>query len=312
MSDNCLIFGMQYGDEGKGKAVNYFIDKYDSGVRFNGGPNAGHTVIQDNKVYKLHQIPSGIVKGKPVYMEPGMVLDLNILKEESELFDKKLININNKIHIIKKKHIEADSEGSNIGTTKRGIAYCYADKVLRKGLRIKDIDYELPYNIYDIHTFNDKNYLFESAQGIMLDIDYGDYPYCTSSSMLPSIGYNIRKVIGVMKSYMSRVGEGGPYKEPVEELQEIGNEVGTTTGRKRRCFWFDFDTIDYVMKIIKIDEIVMTKCDILEKASEIRAYKNNELIKYNNINEFIDDIKKHYPLKYLSWTPANDMETLYK
>lgn len=312
MNENTLIFGMQYGDEGKGKVVNYFMDFYDACVRFNGGPNAGHTVIHNNNTYQLHQLPSGIVKNKPVYMETGMVINLETFKKEAEPFDKKMININKNIHLITRKHLKADEHGSNIGTTKKGIAYCYADKALRNGKRIENIDYELPYNIYDIHSFDDKNYLFESAQGMMLDIDYGDYPYCTSSSMIPSMRYDIKKVIGVMKAYLTRVGKGSPYKENIEELQKLGNEYGTTTGRPRRCFWFNFDEISYVMKIVKINEIVLTKCDILEKASEIKAYKNDELVEYSNIGEFISDLKKHFPIKYLSWTPNNDMEILKK
>jgi adenylosuccinate synthase len=310
MNDNTLILGLQFGDEGKGKAVNYFMDFFDSCVRFNGGPNAGHTLIENGTEYHLHQIPSGIVKNKPVYMEPGMVLDLDILKEETSKFDKSLIHISNKIHIIKEKHRESDKTGSEIGTTKKGIAYVYSDRALRKGQRIIDLKDQLPYNIYDVKMFDDRNYMFESAQGMMLDIDYGDYPYCTSSSILPSMRYGIKKVIGIMKTYVTRVGKGSPNRECINELQKLGQEYGTTTGRPRRCSWFDFDMIEYVMKIIKADEILMTKCDILQEASEIKAYKNNELVSYKNISEFIDDVKRYFPVKYLSWTPDNEVEVL--
>lgn len=310
MNENTLILGLQFGDEGKGKAVNYFMDFFDSCVRFNGGPNAGHTLIQNNIEYHLHQVPSGIAKNKPVYMEPGMVLDLDILEKETEHFDKKLIHINNKIHVIREKHKEDDKSGSNIGSTRKGIAYCYSDRALRKGTRIGDLKEKLPYNTYDIKTFYDKNYMFESAQGMMLDIDYGDYPYCTSSSILPSMRYGIKKVIGIMKAYVTRVGKGAPNRECNEELQKLGHEFGTTTGRPRRCSWFDFDMIEYVMKVIKVDEILMTKCDIIRDASEIKAYKNNELISYKNVDEFIDDVKRAFPVKYLSWTPKNEVEKL--
>ncbi len=310
MRENTLIFGMQYGDEGKGKIVNHFIDYFDSCVRYNGGPNAGHTVIKDEKEYHLHQIPSGIVKNKPVYMEPGMVIDLDKLESESEPFDKSLINISSYVHLITEEHRKADETGSDIGTTKSGIGYCYADRALRKGKRVEDIKEELPYSIYDVRLFQDKSYLFESAQGIMLDIDYGDYPYCTSSSILPSMRYGIKKTLGVMKAYVSRVGEGSPDHDPVEELQKIGKEFGVTTGRSRRCFWFDFDSISYVMNIINVDEIALTKCDILEQTSEVKAYKNGELLSYKNVGELIDDIKRHFPIKYLSWTPENELEKL--
>jgi adenylosuccinate synthase len=311
MKSNILIFGMQFGDEGKGKVVNHFMDFQDAVFRFNGGPNAGHTLIQDGKTYHLHQLPSGIVKNKPVYMEPSMVINIETLKEEAKGFDHSLININKFTHLITQRHLKSDELGSNIGTTRKGIGYCYGDKALRVGIRIETLK-DLPYNLYDVHKFDDKGYLFESAQGMMLDIDYGDYPYCTSSSTLPSMRYKIKKVIGVMKAYITRVGDGAPHKETVEELQKLGNEFGTTTGRPRRCFWFDFDMINYVLKIIDVDEIVMTKCDILEKASEIKAYKNNTLISYKTITEFIDDVKKQFPVKYLSWTAENDLEKLKK
>jgi adenylosuccinate synthase len=310
MNNNTLIFGMQYGDEGKGKVVNHFIDYFDSCVRFNGGPNAGHTVIKDNKKYHLHQIPSGIVKNKPVYMEPGMVIDIDKLEKEAEPFDKSLIHISKFVHIITEEHRKADEAGSDIGTTRSGIAYCYSDRALRKGNRVEDIADKLPYTIYDARLFKDKDYLFESAQGIMLDIDYGDYPFCTSSSILPSMRYGIKETIGVMKAYISRVGKGSPKHDTVEELQKLGNEFGVTTGRPRRCFWFDFDLINYVMNIINVDQIAMTKCDIIEKASEIKSYKNGKLVSYKNVGEFIDDVKKHFPVKYLSWTPGNELEKL--
>ncbi len=189
MDKNIFICGLSYGDEGKGKITNFFADSCKGVVRFSGGPNAGHTVYVGDKKYILHHLPSGIVKGKPVYLEPGMVIDIDRLIEEAKPFNSELIHICGGVHIITTRHLEKDSSGNGIGTTKRGVGPCYESKMARKGIRVKDLPSDdrlmKHFPLYGFKKF-DSGYLFEGAQGIMLDVDYGHYPYVTSSSIMPS------------------------------------------------------------------------------------------------------------------------------
>lgn len=333
---SCIVaIGSQWGDEGKAKMVDYLTRDSDIVVRYQGGANAGHTVVVDDKKFVFHLIPSGILhEGKQCIIGNGVVLDPIELMEEIELLEKKGYKVRDKLlisdsaHLIMPYHKELDGaieemSEYKIGTTKRGIGPCYADKCLRLGIRTGDIfndDYlvkrvsnalkianlqlaamksEKAFMLDEIMDMlqlfkekagsmivntqqflhessrHGKHILLEGAQGSALDIDHGTYPYVTSSN--PTIGgallgsginaADIDRVIGIAKSYVTRVGEGPFPTEADEEESEIlrvnGNEFGATTGRPRRCGWFDLPLVKKSIMINGISEIALTKLDVL-------------------------------------------------
>lgn len=273
-----LICGISYGDEGKGRIAGLLAKHAKCSIRFNGGPNAGHTVYDElGRCFKLHQLPCGAVFGNYIVLDAGMVVSIKKLQEElkvlAEAGIKPKISMSESVHIIQDTHTEADKDGSGIGSTKSGIAYVYADRALRKGVRAADKLNELAdmgIEVFrGVHPFvdnydDDLEILLEGAQGIMLDVDYGDYPYVTSSQIMPSYRYNVNSVVGVGKGYVTRVGEGPPYYPDIPELRERGTEFGTTTGRPRKCTWLDMDQMRYAISVVAPTEIVMTKMDILD------------------------------------------------
>lgn len=337
--------GAQFGDEGKAKVTDLLAKNADVVVRYQGGCNAGHTVVVDGETYKFHLIPSGVLYKKVCILGPGMVIDPErFLVELDALLSRGLDDSNIKVsataHVTMPYHLiidaaEEDSRGDQkIGTTKRGIGPTYADKCARSGIRLEDLlDREVlkaklefmvprknvileklynlpPLNVKDIldqyteygkrmakyvcdtselifHSVgNRKNILFEGAQGTLLDLDHGSYPYVTSSS--PSAGGAcvgagigptiIDRVIGVSKAYMTRVGEG-PF--PTEQEGTVGEmlrqtgtawaEVGVTTGRPRRCGWFDAVLGRYSVRINGLDCLAITKLDVLDEFDEIQV-----------------------------------------
>jgi len=318
------IVGLQYGDEGKGRAVGHFSKDVDWVVRFNGGGNAGHTVYDDDgREFKLHHVPCGAVFGKKVALDSGMVINLATLEDEiSTLRGAGIepdIYISENVHLITPEHLSSDANGSNIGSTKRGIAYVYADRSLRKGIRIGDGDFSgvvnatkgwLKYTSYKglPPIRKDESAIFEGAQGIMLDVDYGDYPYVTSSSMMPSSAHRVDRFIGVMKAYTTRVGDGPPYHEDMVDIRVAGKEFGTTTGRPRNCTWNDLDQIAYALSIVQPDEIVVTKMDILKDMDNISVYKKNELYVIGNLDSYKDFLVSTFPqIKWFSEAPDGDL-----
>jgi adenylosuccinate synthase len=315
---NAVIVGLQFGDEGKGRVSGYFVKDYDWSIRFNGGPNAGHTVYDNNdKEHKLHHLPAGAVLGKKVALDSGMVIDINGLKKELDSIGNEVdLYISYNVHVIKPEHIANDSSGSGIGSTKRGIAYVYSDRALRKGEQFRNHTKELEgYKkiFYDglPPIGNGERALLESAQGIMLDVDYGCYPYVTSSSIMPSIAHKVTKTIGVMKAYTSRVGDGPPWNPDIEAIRILGNEYGTTTGRARKCTWLDVDQIDYAISIVQPDEIVVTKLDIFSTAANIFAYDRtffNGLRCFKSLNEYKTFLLQRFPqIKWFSESPKGDL-----
>ncbi len=350
-----VLIGAQWGDEGKGKITDFLAKKADIVVRFQGGNNAGHTVVVDNEEFKLHLIPSGILyPDKLCIIGNGVVVDPAVLaKEMQSLKDRgvataKLL-IDNRAHVIMPYHrlldeAEEERKGADkIGTTKRGIGPAYTDKSSRVGLRVIDVideedfpvklknnlhnknelfekyyhktplDYQEMYQEYsnyaqmlrdyaaDCHEIiNDaieqgQNILFEGAQGTLLDLDFGTYPYVTSSHPVAAgaclgagVGpTKIDKVIGVVKSYTTRVGEGPFPTELHDQLGELirkqGHEFGTTTGRPRRCGWFDAVIARYSARINGLNYFALTKLDVLTGLPEVKictGYNlNGEIIK---------------------------------
>ncbi len=290
---------------------------YDIVARFNGGANAGHTVIVDGKTFKLHQIPSGIISDKEVMLGNGMVIDpkalieeINFLKQSGINTDK--ITISESAHVVTEKHKEMDSKDTKIGTTKKGIGPAYTDKVARQGVRMKDIAGNYPEikkyigNVsFKINKALDKgkNVILEGAQGTLLDVDHGTYPFVTSSNTIAGgacVGVGIGpkridKVIGVVKAYTTRVGQG-PFPtelndETGEKIRIKGNEFGTTTGRPRRCGWLDLVMLKYAKMVNGVDEIMVTKLDVLSGLDEIKVCVAYE-INGEQITEFPNDSKE--------------------
>lgn len=328
-----VLMGLQFGDEGKGKIIDYLADNYDVIARFNGGANAGHSIYYNDKKYALHLIPSGIFYGKKCIIGNGVVIDPVALKQEIELLEADDINVRDNLYISKYAHIvtpqniaeDIEKEKTlKIGTTGRGIGPCYKSKAERTGKRICDFnkndvdDYIKKIGVPDLtdvyHNFNvslqflltlklanveaflnDKNLevLAEGAQGTLLDVDFGTYPYVSSSNstiggVLTGLGVShlqMRNVCGVFKAYMTRVGNG-PFVTEVkgkigEKIREIGNEYGATTGRPRRCGWLDIPALRYACMINGVSSLIMTKADVLNDFDEVKV-----CIGYS----FVDDV----------------------
>ena len=351
-----VLLGAQWGDEGKGKITDYLAERADYVVRYQGGNNAGHTVVVNGEEFKLRLIPSGIISGHATcVIANGVVVDLKVLIKEMEYLKAKGVDvsrllISDRCHLIMPYHIKQDeceelAKGANkIGTTKNGIGPCYMDKCARIGLRMGDIvdpEYflerlknavaiknDLLGKLYGVEPFdaeeiakeylalaeqikgqitdtsflldealkNGKKVCFEGAQGTLLDIDHGTYPFVTSSN--PNAGaacvgagvgpQHITSVLGIIKSYTTRVGAGPfPTEQDNEvgvELQTRGHEFGTVTGRTRRCGWLDLALVNYSIRVNGITELALMKLDILDTLPEIQictGYRlRGEEIKY--------------------------------
>lgn len=337
-----VLLGLQWGDEGKGKVVDVLTPRYDVVARFQGGPNAGHTLIFDDKKFVLKSIPSGVFQGdKQNIMGNGMVIDAALFKAEAESLEKAGVDLKNILLISKKAHlilpthrlldsaIEASKGNSKVGTTGRGIGPTYTDKVARTGIRIGDLlrpDFEERYAEtkashertlksfgfeYDLaplekswregleylkefkfvdseHYVNNllregKSILCEGAQGSMLDIDFGSYPFVTSSNTVcagacTGLGVapnRIGKVFGIMKAYCTRVGSG-PFPTELfdadgETMSERGYEFGAVTGRRRRCGWVDLVALRYTINLNGATDIILMKSDVLDTFKTIKA-----------------------------------------
>ena len=288
-----VVLGMSWGDEGKGKVVKYFASKlkYDYCLRFNGGHNAGHTVYIDGEKVVTHIVPTGALnKGTVGLIGPGAVLDPDKFFLELETLKKynpKVLVAKN-THIITSSHKEEDGkDGDKIGTTKTGNGPCYRDKYARTGLRAEDVSdlKEFLFDPYEIFQNKDsKRILAEGAQGFFLDIDWGEYPYVTSSHCgiggLLNNGLTINQideVIGVSKCYDTYVGSKrfqGPETELVE-LAKLGNEVGSTTGRLRQTNWLNLQNLTKAVKLNSVSTLVINKCDVLQQLGKFVMFDLN-------------------------------------
>jgi adenylosuccinate synthase len=312
-----IIFGLCWGDEGKGKISNALSSKYDYVCRWNGGPNAGHTVYLNGKKYKTHVIPSGVFHNKKSIIGPNCVINIDKFFDELEYlskegFDTSLIKVSPKTHIITERHIQYDLKflKPKLGTTGQGIAPCYSDKALRVGKLAKDyLDKKYIWN-----GELDGDVLCEGAQSFWLDLNYGDYPYVTSSETLPysacSLGFSpkkIRDIIGIAKIYDTKSGVDPLFPESLwldEELNKIidlGKEYGTTTGRKRLVNWLNFNRLLNAVRISGTNKLIINKCDILQELNIFKIRLDNELgpnfIKFNdfhNMREYISRELKTY------------------
>ncbi|MGL5227819.1 MAG: adenylosuccinate synthase [Bacteroidales bacterium] len=337
-----VLLGLQWGDEGKGKVVDVLTPSYDIISRFQGGPNAGHTLEFDGKKFVLHTIPSGIFQGdKANLIGNGVVLDPAIFKTEIDKLETAGHDLTGKLFISKKAHLilpthrlldaayEQAKGKEKIGSTLKGIGPTYTDKISRTGVRVGDIDinFEAKYKaavdrhkqILDTYNFDysnlaelekvwfegldtlkrfkfvdseqminsaikeERKVLAEGAQGTMLDIDFGSYPFVTSSNTVAAgactglgIAPNkIGEVFGIFKAYCTRVGSGPfpteLFDEMGEELRQKGHEFGSTTGRARRCGWIDLVALKYAVMINGVTQLIMMKSDVLDQIETIKA-----------------------------------------
>jgi adenylosuccinate synthase len=369
-----VLLGLQWGDEGKGKVVDYLAEKYDVVARFQGGPNAGHTLILNGKKHVLHTIPSGVFRpGVINIIGNGVVIDPITLKREMGNLIDAGVNFKDNLYISKKAHLilpshrmldaamEASKGDGKIGSTLRGIGPTYTDKIARRGLRIGDVfdanfakryeelkavhlemasiypkidfnfeeedakfmdsvqfvkEYKFVEGEYFINKLLDegKSVLAEGAQGSMLDIDFGTYPFVTSSNTITAGVCNglgvapsrVGEVIGITKAYCTRVG-GGPFPtelldEMGETLRKAGSEFGATTGRPRRCGWIDLPQLRYTIMLNGVTQLVMTKVDVLNDFDELSAAtsytysdgKVSEEVPYDMVNTAIKPNFKTY------------------
>jgi len=357
MKNSLILVGTQWGDEGKGKIVDYFSEKFSAVCRFQGGHNAGHTIYNDEKKFVLHLIPSGIFYDHvSCFIGQGVILSLDSLLEEIETIESKGINLDGKLRISRycslllPIHAKIDQlredKKNKIGTTRRGIGPAYEDKTARRSIKAFDLEDDSLLedklkNLLDYYNFQIENIhkaekfhhqevfdnlketysktskffgdvtdsleeiyekgnhiLYEGAQGTLLDVDYGTYPYVTSSNTLATsvgVGSGFPKsiyadVLGVVKAYTTRVGEG-PFPTELhdeygEKIAEIGNEFGATTGRPRRCGWLDLVALKYSAKLNNLTSLCVTKLDVLDSFSEIKVcdeYEiDNEIVQYKS------------------------------
>jgi adenylosuccinate synthase len=344
------VIGTQWGDEGKAKVIDLLACKYDYVVRYQGGANAGHTVVIGDKKFIFHLLPSGLMNpNATVVIANGVVVDLQQLEEEIESLEalgfptRSRVIISDKAHIVMEYHKIIDQlreslSPKKIGTTARGIGPCYEDKIARKGIKICDlvnlsvlqlaekiklVSQEKVFLIKNLYNYDygfdpvklaqeckekfeklgirventeillneeierGKNILFEGAQGVLLDIDFGTYPYVTSSNASTNgVGSGagvtrLDSVIGIVKAYTTRVGEG-PFpteqdNEVGEKLRARGDEFGATTGRPRRCGWLDIPLLRYSTIVANVNEIFLTKLDVLSEFEEIKVCVEYEL-----------------------------------
>lgn len=376
-----VLLGLQWGDEGKGKIVDFLAPKYNVVARFQGGPNAGHTLEFDGIKHVLHQIPSGIFRNDIInIIGNGVVLDPVIFKKEVEALDKYNIDVKANLFVSKKTQLilpthrlldaayEEAKGKKKIGSTLKGIGPTYQDKVARQGLRVGDIlsenfkkkytklvkkhleilsHYNTKYNLEAVEdeffraieflkTFDliegeykinselssGSKILAEGAQGSLLDIDFGSYPYVTSSNTTTSgacsgLGVapnNIGEVYGIFKAYCTRVG-GGPFPtelfdEDGARMQKEGNEFGATTGRPRRCGWIDLPALKYTIMINGVTQLFMMKADVLSIFKTIKVcthYKLpdgtvSDIFPYEIVDQEIEPVYKELP----GWNVAID------
>ncbi|MFH1478964.1 MAG: adenylosuccinate synthase [Candidatus Omnitrophota bacterium] len=369
-----IVVGAQWGDEGKGKIIDILAKDADIIARYQGGNNAGHTVVVEGKEVILHIIPSGILhKGKLCVIGNGVVVDPEAFLTEIKMLKSKGVKLYDNIvisesaHVILPYHKVIDKRrGARIGTTGRGIGPCYVDKMARCGIRIIDLinegllkeklkanlegssefDFDEIYKTYLDYGKKLKKYLgnvslilnkaidkkkdilFEGAQGALLDVDHGTYPFVTSSN--PTAGgaltgtgvgpTKIDKVIGVVKAYSTRVGEG-PFPtefedDLMEKIRSKGKEFGATTGRPRRCGWFDAVIVRHSARVNGLSEIAVTKLDVLDEMPKIKictGYKYNSSI-YKEFPSDIDVLRYSKPLyeEHDGWMQDTTSVTSYK
>jgi adenylosuccinate synthase len=304
-----VVLDLARGDCGKGKVSHYLAETntYTHSLRWNGSGNAGHTIYHEGKKFVTHQVPSGVFYGIRSIIGPGCVVNPDKLKEEIEYLEgngvavRKHLRIAKNAHVVTAEHVAVDSKDTAIGTTKTGNGPAYTDKYARKGMRaiehpfLSDMTIDMHKEFYN-PALPPSCILAEGAQGFYLDIDWGDYPYVTSSHCgiggVLLNGFNpkhIRHVYGVAKAYETYVGAAKfePTDDPVfQEIRKLGQEFGATTGRPRQCNWVNVNELIKAAQMNGVDSILFNKIDILETVNVFKVRKDNKIISLNNRNDF--------------------------
>ena len=310
-----VVVGLQHGDEAKGKITHQLCSNYDYDyvLRFNGGGNAGHTIYHNGQKFITHYIPAGVFHNVTSIIGNGCVVNpQHFLQEMQELNDAgintSLVRIAANCHIITDEHLEEDGRDTKIGTTKRGTGPAYRDKYNRTGLRAKDVPELKPYvvDLYKVfYSHPSVKILCEGAQGFELDIDWGDYPYVTSShtttasALLNCIPPQaIRHVWGVAKVYDTYVGTKSfePDGNIFKRMREYGEEYGATTGRARQCNWLNLDNMIKSLAVNGVTHLVFNKTDVLEKLDDYRLIFNNRVERFSSLENMKKYISIHLPL----------------
>lgn len=308
-----IIVDLQYGDCGKGKVAHILAQKntYTHVLRYNGGGNAGHTIYHKGKKFVTHQVPVGVFWGVPSIIGSGCVVNAEKLVEEIRELEAGGVKVKGKLfiahnaHVVQKRHTDEEERESKIGTTKQGIGPAYRDKYARIGTRVESVP-ELKHYCVDLytlfHTTKKKPVILcEGAQGFGLDIDWGDYPYVTSSScitggaLLNGFPPNaVRSVWGICKAYETYVGSKSfEGKEPVfKAIREAGQEFGATTGRPRQCNWMNLDTLIRAARINGITHIVINKLDILTVVNAWAVIEKGKVRQFKNEKAFVDYVTR--------------------
>jgi adenylosuccinate synthase len=308
-----VVLGLQYGDEGKGKVCHSLLrnGEYSHVIRFNGGGNAGHTIYHNGKKMATHLIPSGVFYGVKSIIGPGCVVDTHKFFKELEYLEENGINtkglvfIAKNTHLVQEIHIDEDSQDTSIGTTKTGNGPAYRAKYAREGIRAEDYNVLEPYLIDMYEEFygqDNSNFaiLAEGAQAFGLDIDWGDYPYVTSSHCsVASVLLNgfthkhVENVYGVIKAYDTYDGakDFQPKEEIFEKIQEVGQEYGVTFYRKRKCNWLDWDLVLKSARMNGVDTIIMNKVDILTKLGVWKIKTSQALLSFDTELQFTKWVK---------------------
>jgi adenylosuccinate synthase len=304
-----VIVDLQAGDTGKGKVAHAIAKNYDMVLRYNGGANAGHTVYHNGQKIVTHQVPIGVLFGIPSIIGLGCVVNVSELVKEIRMLQlhgiptEGLVFVDKRAHVVGREHLEEDSLDQKIGTTRQGIGPTYRDKYARKGTRIGDIDTSsiIDFKVCDLyeilHTGKEKRILCEGAQGFQIDIDWGDYPYVTSShctvgsAILNGIPpHRIADVIGVMKAYETYSGFKSTFQDEndpiLNKIQEIGGEFGATTGRKRKVRWLDLDGVIKAININGVTKLIINKADILEQVVVFKYVHEGKTYEYDRLIEF--------------------------
>lgn len=300
-----VIVDLQYGDCGKGKVAHHLVhhQKYTHVVRYNGGANAGHTIYHKGVQFVTHQVPVGVFFGIPSIIGPGCVVDPELLMEEiatlkkGRIKTKGLIFVAKNAHVVTKKHKDEDGGDKKIGTTKRGIGPTYRDKYARTGVRAESVKSLKPYlvDMFELFKHGKPVVLAEGAQGFGLDIDWGDYPFVTSShcttagalmnGFAPS---SLRAVWGVGKAYETYVGAKAfePKEKIFAKIRELGHEFGATTGRPRQCNWIDMELMEKAAYMNGVTHLVINKMDILDELGVWKVREGKRVRAFNDAKAF--------------------------
>jgi adenylosuccinate synthase len=310
-----VIVDLQAGDTGKGKVAHAIAKDYDLIVRYNGGANAGHTVYHNGQKVVTHQVPIGVLFGIPSIIGLGCVVNIQKLIEEIRdlqahgIYTDGLIMVDKRAHVVFGFHLDEDSRDSKIGTTRQGIGPAYRDKYSRQGTRIGDLDTSsiIDFKIVDMYEYihtkeNNWRILCEGAQGFQIDIDWGDYPYVTSShctigsAILNGIPpQKIDTIFGIMKAYETYSGFKTTFQDEndpiLEKIQEAGGEFGATTGRKRKVRWLNLDGVIKAININGVTNLIINKADILQEVNVFKYVYQDVLHECSSLDEFMDEIE---------------------